>query len=375
MVDQTCYLDDVVASLVPHTKFEPSEIIHINGQDASKYVEDFSRLAAPLQGPDAAYNAMFFEKAFPAAAIGSGLGYFSGGGRFRYIYPGANTTIEFANGTRTTYQNIAFVKGDFSGVTDGASLFRRFCPFAFPALTSPTPILTPTPTPTPSKRSEPRAANTVTGYPTSNIISSDNVVSGYYLPDGPLDDVAVLVALDFLPNSPLEFQTVVQNFIADAKRDGKTKIVIDLSANGGGYILNGYDMYRQFFPQIEQDGFSHIRENPAMLTIAKIISDSVSPYFNPANASDTAISDYVEFFNYRYDLNMSDRHFSSFEDKFAPHVNKGDPYTSILGWDLNDPLTTTNDTYGIGMEITGYGTRRNFTQPFAAKDIILVGIS
>jgi acyl-CoA hydrolase len=35
-------------------------------------------------------------------------------------------------------------------------------------------------------------------------------------------------------------------------------------------------------------------------------------------------------------------------------------------------LTTTNSTWGVGEQITGYMDRTNFTQPFAAEDIIMV---
>lgn len=31
-----------------------------------------------------------------------------------------------------------------------------------------------------------------------------------------------------------------------------------------------------------------------------------------------------------------------------------------------------NETYGTGEEITGYGSRTNFTQPFAAEDIVMI---
>lgn len=51
---------------------------------------------------------------------------------------------------------------------------------------------------------------------------------------------------------------------------------------------------------------------------------------------------------------------------------KGDNFTQILRWDMNDPLTTSNGTYGFGTDITGYGSRTNFTQPFATEDIILL---
>ena len=43
-----------------------------------------------------------------------------------------------------------------------------------------------------------------------------------------------------------------------------------------------------------------------------------------------------------------------------------------MRWNFNDNLTTTNTTYGLGTDITGYGSRANFTQPFAAEDIIMV---
>jgi hypothetical protein len=198
------------------------------------------------------------------------------------------------------------------------------------------------------------------------VVSSDNAFSGYYLKDHP--DVAVLVALSYSPRKPPEFPAVLQNIITRAKRDGKKKIVIDLSANGGCYILQGYDMYRQFFPQIEQDGYSRIRENKAFLTIAEIVNKAIPADYSPLTASDTIIQAYESFFNYRYDLNLTDQHFASFEDKFAAHVYQGDDYANILRWDFNDPLTTINSTYGIGFDITGYRSRQNFTPSFAAED-------
>jgi hypothetical protein len=52
----------------------------------------------------------------------------------------------------------------------------------------------------------------------------------------------------------------------------------------------------------------------------------------------------------------------------------GENFTGILRWNLDDPMTTTNPVWGLGVTITGYEDRANFTQPFAAEDIILVGI-
>lgn len=56
-------------------------VTQINGIDAATYVADFAYTASFNQDADAAYNTMFFEKAFVAGATSKG--YFSGGGRMR----------------------------------------------------------------------------------------------------------------------------------------------------------------------------------------------------------------------------------------------------------------------------------------------------
>ena len=55
----------------------------INGIDASAYVQNFAYTAAFNQDADAAYNTMFFEKAFMAGGVGKG--YFFRNGRVRYM--------------------------------------------------------------------------------------------------------------------------------------------------------------------------------------------------------------------------------------------------------------------------------------------------
>jgi hypothetical protein len=301
---------------------------------------------------------MFYEKAFEAGGVGTG--YFSINGRVRYIYPGANTTFAFANGTTVTYANVAHVKGDFTSVIDGPSFYKKFCiPVATKA------VETAAAPPAPASTGPP-------GYPPAVISTNDSIVSGYYLNAPGLNDVAVLSILAMESESPAEFQAVVQKFIAGAKAAGKKKIIIDLSANGGGYILQGYDLFRQFFPKITQRDYTRFRENPAFNEIAKIISGKIPADYDPNTASEETIGFYENFFNYRYDYNLTEQPFKTFGDKFSPHVHAGDPYTNLVRWNFNDPLTTINSTWGFGIDITGYGKRTNFVQPFAAEDIILV---
>ncbi|KAL1962724.1 hypothetical protein VTN77DRAFT_9268 [Rasamsonia byssochlamydoides] len=338
--------------------FTPSPVTSINGQDAVAFLNDWAQLGV-LQDPDAGYNSLFFSKPF-AATSSAWQGYFAGSERFGYIWPGNQTEIGFQNGTTRTYPTIARVIGGFNGITDGESMYQRFCTGATrttnkPAVASASATSTPVP-----------------GYPAPVVVSSDHVISGYFLNSTRNSDVAVLSLLNFDADTPAEFQDVLQTFLADAKAAGKTKLVIDLSANGGGYILLAYETFRQLFPQIEQDGFNRFRYTPALAVMAQQYAAVIPADFDPNTASEDMIDMYLMVPNYRYDLNVTDGPFTSVADKIGAHEYNGDNFTSILRWNLNDPLTTTNTTYGLGMEITGYGSRRNFTQPFAAEDIVML---
>jgi hypothetical protein len=351
-----------------------SPVASINGQDAVTFLSDLGQLGV-LGDHDANYNTLFYSKPFAAANPGSD-GYFAGSSRFGYIWPGAQTEIVFQNGTRRTYCTVAQLLVDFAGVTDGESMYRRFCnpnpssPATPPP--PPSPSSSSSPSPTSSGSSSSSTPSNVPGYPVPEVVSSDGVISGYFLNSTRNSDVAVLSMLDFAPWIPAEFQSVMQTFISQAKAAGKTKLVIDLSANGGGDILLGYDAFRQLFPQIEQDGFTRFRYTEAMAVMAQQYAAVIPADFDPSTASDEVITMYEGAPNYRFDVNLTDGEFTSVADAFGPHEYNGDNFSNIHRFNMNDPLATVNTTYGMGMEITGYGSRRNFTQPFAAEDIVLL---
>lgn len=348
--------EDVISS--PSTA---SSVTLINGIDAATYLEDTINQAGWNQDVDSAYNSMFFELSAPAAGLG--VGYFQGGGRIRYIYHGDTTNITFANGTEITLQNYARIKQPLTGITDGESMYERFCnPNGYDSGASTTSVTNGTSA----------ALTSIPGYPTPVIITQDAVVAGFYLDGEGYEDVAVIVLLAFESESPAEFQAVASQFFADAKAAGKTKLVIDFQGNGGGYILQGYDFFRQLFPTVQEDGFSRWKASESFLAISDVVSDVVAK-IDPETSDDvTLISFYESWFNWRYDLNLTLDPFVSFEDKFGPYVYQDTNYTNIMRWDLNDPLTTTNETFGLGIEIAGYGSLANLTQPFAAENIIML---
>src|SRR5437762_1641686 len=98
-----------------------------------------------------------------------------------------------------------------------------------------------------STLASPPAETTAPGYPTPVVLHSHGYIGGYYL-DGDNADVAVLSVPSFNGENVQnfqEYQMVAQIFFADAKAAGKKKLIIDLSANGGGLVYLGYDLFKQ----------------------------------------------------------------------------------------------------------------------------------
>ena len=301
---------------------------------------------------------MFFQ----ASSNPSG-GYFVKGGRIGIIYQRANTTFTFENGTTATYENKASVIGDMTGVVDGPSFFNSFCNIEKAAAEREKEE---------EEEEKPVVDATPPGYPEAVAKTQDGIVAGYFLEGEGFEDVAVITLFAFHSEDPSEFQAVCQQFFAKAVAAGKTKLVIDFQQNGGGYILQGYDFFLQLFPDILPDGFSRWKENDGFLGISQAYSDA-SANVNPFTTGDkNAIRQYQTWFNYRYDLNLTNDNFLTYEDKFAPHVYEDTDYTAIMRWNLSDSLTTRNETFGIGFEMSGYGERKNISQPFDAENIVML---
>lgn len=289
---------------------------------------------------------MFYQQA--QYVEGKTFGDFATGGRGSLIYHGANTTLTFQNGTTLSTENYAQLRGDWSGVTDGPSFYSKFCAPIDPPKTNNT-IETP-------------AVNGVLpGYPSPVVISSDGQVSGYYLEGEGHESTAVLSLLSFEPNSMDEFQAKIAQFLAQAKRDGKTKLVLDLQANGGGFILLGYDLFRQLFPNIVQNGYTRWKESDSFMAIAHTYSEEIDAALaSNSSPSRATINDYQTSFPYQSDLNITNDPFETFADKFAPATYENTKYTQIMRSNLNNS------------GIYGYGNLTGQDQPFAAEDIVLL---
>ncbi|KAH7063548.1 hypothetical protein B0J12DRAFT_562125 [Macrophomina phaseolina] len=346
---------DVLASILGNSTFKPSAITEIDGQPATTWLENWSQYGS-LQDRDALYNNVFYELAIVALGTSStGMGTFTGGGRGRWVYPGASTTLTFANGTTYTMQNFAKVLVPFDGVTSGQALYDAF--FTTPEDTTPAP-----------------------GYPPPVIRQKNNLIGGYFIEDEDpaYANVAVLSVPSFVGGSAQEdFQATARQFLAAARAAGKTKLIVDVSANGGGTILLGYDLFKQLFPSI--DAFAaadRARAIEALDILGRKYSDLSEGLPRTVDAAGNQTLEELEedvvssYLNFRTDVKPDGSAFGDWKEKFGPVARKGDNYTELSRWNLSDALTPYNSG---GIWVTGYGEGvLNATQPFAAEDVVVM---
>lgn len=172
----------------------------------------------------------------------------------------------------------------------------------------------------------------------------------------------------------MSFQAVGKQFISTAKAAGKTKLIIDVSANGGGTILQSYDLFKQLFPSILPYGATRFRAFESTNLIGKKyskVAGQVPRTLDTSNATLAEIeSDIVSsIFNYGTGVNINYKNFPPGAAKFGPQHHCGDNFTNIIRWNLSDVLTPLNSG---GIYITGYGNLTKATKPFTAEDVIIV---
>lgn len=367
---------DILTASFGNASFTPSPLTMINGQNSTDFLLNWSEYGS-LQDRDALWNNLFYILAqVSLGSSGTGTGTFSGGGRGRWVYPGPTTSLTFANGTTETFENYASVLVPFDNITSGGDLYQTY--FVPPpgepesALYQAT-MSVPTSTSAAAATSTASVSTPAPGYPSPIIRNGDNQNSGYFLEGDGYDDVAVLSVPSFVGSgSETDFQAVNTYLINRAVADGKTKLIIDVSANGGGTILQGYDLFKQLFPMILPYGGTRLRAHEALNLIGEEASYYSGLVPRSLDTNDTVQNIVSSVFNYRTDANITYNPFTSWPEKFGPHEygSANDTFTSIIRWNLSDVLTPDNSG---GIYVSGYLNRSNITvQPFDAQNIVIV---
>ncbi|KAF2444240.1 peptidase S41 family protein [Karstenula rhodostoma CBS 690.94] len=356
-----------------NTSFKPSPVRTINGVGVEEYLQTVAT-QADFHDADTRWNALFPSQPL----IASGVNYL---GSFRTgMFEGPNTTMAFDNGTVKSSMNVAVVVGDFTGITDGTTFFKKFC--SGPTLTTAATttavngsnVTVPSQAPSPSH----------VGYPKAELIHPNLSLGGYWINDTGYDDVAVMSVPSYESPDVQLFQNIMRDFIRMSVKAGKTKMIFDLRGNGGGNAILGYDSFKQVFPQADQEPFggTRFRANDALNVVGQMTRDFDSNktfvQSNPAAFQEAfgqlTMNDVFLFtsgFNFKHQLDANNEAFESWEQMFGPETVNADKFTKTLRYNFSDEVSYTYPDFSV----IGFLENANETktpQPFKAQDIVML---
>ncbi|PVI01821.1 hypothetical protein DM02DRAFT_475658, partial [Periconia macrospinosa] len=351
----------------------PHPVRKINGID----VEDFLHaLAVYPQYND--INARY-NKNFPnQASMANG----DNGSTFNSntVIEGEKTLIEYSDGFQKSYLNYATIDPSvtWDGVVNGQTFFNAFLNKTIPKKQ---PAKRNEPSEEPSTKADPSVIQS--GYPSDPVvIHSAGIIAGYFLKQQGYDDTAVLSITSFEPRDDqsnsdfVEFQDVVNTFLSKSTEASKSRLIIDLRANGGGALFLGFDTFHQLFPTVEMHGLTRIRKHKAVNITANVVTKvltDVTPNAATAacdNDQDSAIcAAWQSELNYKLYLNGENKPYQDAISYFDPYTYNNDEFTDAAAYNFND-ITTQSE-----IPLTGFLKRKDLIpgkQTFASQNIILV---
>jgi hypothetical protein len=259
---------------------------------------------------------------------------------------GAGLSLKFANGTTKMIQKTATPSERFFSYQNGTHLYNIEC--------LPRGLSTPLST---SSGAE-QASSEIAGYPSTDWRTSANSIAGFYSKLSDLQDTAVI----FLPtfsSSASEVAKIAVDFLQNATEAGKKNVLIDVSANPGGYMSIGIDLSRIFFP------------SASPYTATRYRAHDAAKYLTKAYARDSS-TDSSNVFAYDQMVRPDQKtNFASWEDLYGPHQVLGSPASSLLA---NFNYTSTSSTV---FPINGYGSvpLKPSSSLFSAQNIAIVSES
>ncbi|KAL6860811.1 hypothetical protein J3F83DRAFT_747613 [Trichoderma novae-zelandiae] len=339
-----------------------SPVTLINGVGAEAYTEQLSETVG-LQDPDARYNNMMTN--VPINRDGSvGGGGYAGFGTF----PGAHEfNLTYANGTEQSLPLTAFVSSrlgtDFTFET-GDELWDAAC--------KPQPASSDDSSKkkraesSPSAKEKPAPAT----YPKPTVKDPFNLIIGYLPDDKGLEDVAVLTVPTFetedaasgIPaNEIANFALEAQDFVQKAIAAGRSKVIIDVTNNGGGVVASGFALVSVFFPNMTIFSATRYRSTPGTQFVVEAFSRHPDSEALGLGQSGFFVPDFV-----KPDQKTT---FDSVEDFLGPFDVLGVPSTAIVA---ENNFAETNET-ATPINIFGQGGILNgTTPPFAPENIVLL---
>ncbi|KAE8550454.1 hypothetical protein TMatcc_008487 [Talaromyces marneffei ATCC 18224] len=334
-----------------------SAVVKINGIDATDYLEAHAALGIDAHDPDARYNRLFPD---PVAAISQQwpLGDWA---RNKGMWPGAATfLLQFANGSTRSLEITATwptASGKMNH-TAGGSLYEAFCDATLPAnAVHDSPAI-------PPKYKEP----TIKSPPIMG--HYDNLMFGYYLDGIGLDDVAVLqlptfqsTKLDTKSPNVTTISETAAIFIQRAVSDRKIRMIVDVSSNGGGDLIQGFRLASIFFPDKPIYTTTRFRATELVDLMGRVYNRTVE-------MDATADMDFDPSLVAQWMVSPDQRsNFQSWGDLYGPHqVMNSNMSTLHARFNFSQRLETNRS---MELQQSGPDTTGG-TGAFAPKNIIIV---
>ncbi|KAG9233314.1 hypothetical protein BJ875DRAFT_496766 [Amylocarpus encephaloides] len=357
----------------------PATITHIDGVEVNDVLQELALNS--LSDPDASYNSLFWSYG-KAPSAGSFKGDFTLVSAYHPLED--YTTISFSNGSSFRYENIAKIYPGswYRSIVDGETFTEAFCLNREPSSTDSDSDTTAA---TSTAEATGTTAPTLLGYPYYPVAKDpSNQVAGYFLNKTGYDDTGVLFIPSFLNstapalNSTDTFIKTVENFLAAAKEGNKSKLIIDMSGNGGGNKILPNDVMQRLFPSIEPLGQSRLRINLGSYIVGATLEAVPDSELAISSSDDEDIADLktrVTYspWNYRSALSTDLKNFTGWthgeRPYFSPVEDKGDNFTAIGRLPLNNTLY---DEWIDSFVPYGYDGQPELPQPFAIQNVVLL---
>jgi peptidase S41-like protein len=359
----------------------PPAITRINGQDARAAIEQSNLKFSGFQDADSQWNSVFPSYASPNAALtvaGS------------IAFQGPSLTLTYENGQERTQESFAIVRAsaNLTGIQTGEDFYNRFCnPDMNPSRGPPQGAAPPPPPPAPIPNMPgaapmpvlgPGLTPPLPGYPAPIVRDSgSNTTSGYFLQGPQYSNVAVLSVSSFAPNGDVgsvnylsDFQRTVETFLVQCRDQGKQRLVVDLSNNGGGFVVAGFDLFAQLFPGSPRFQATNLRLAEGLVSIARGL-DELPAQMQPASdnernaimqlATSALIGNFIPGEVFR----PSGQDFNGVQDILSTVNLNGDTFSAYQ----QSPLTQPN----LEFNLTGVGSRSNPPPAvFRPEDVVLL---
>lgn len=347
----------------------------INNISVQDFLQVQSLIAAP-QDPDALYNGLMLNPATDSYFTPSPSGSTWINPLF---YPGLETKIDFVNGTSRTWKNLALIGPNLTGIVTGEDMYQLVCTYPTSS-DSEDDDSSEAEVEADADASDPPAPVTqLKSYPPPYILDPSGAVSGYFPQDSKYTDLAVLVIRTFesdtYPNFQRDVQQTVANFLQAAHGSGKTKLVLDMQGNGGGFTRLGWDLLAQLFPDELPISKHTYRASLGM----ELVADAYGKHVEEETDADPSTHlDQMEqlarvtgqTFAYQGFLTPDGKAFQNFSDFYGPQTLGHGSYTSFFQWNLSDNgAAVVNSKW---MNITGTDDRPKTKQPFDPKNMVVL---